>query len=125
MKRVLKYIRRKLSVRVSLWIVIFAAAIFIAALSFLFYQAREAVRQEAISRATQILDKTSLPDKRYLFDDGCAVRVHRRQRTGDRFLSDAGYARRIPLCGVKRDGDKDGNRIRYNAVAFRWDSVDA
>lgn len=60
MKRVLKYIRRKLSVRVSLWIVIFAAAIFIAALSFLFYQAREAVRQEAISRATQILDKTSL-----------------------------------------------------------------
>jgi sigma-B regulation protein RsbU (phosphoserine phosphatase) len=38
----------------------FAAFIFIAALSFLFYQSREAVRQEAISHATQILDKTSL-----------------------------------------------------------------
>jgi sigma-B regulation protein RsbU (phosphoserine phosphatase) len=38
----------------------FAAVIFIAALSFLFYQSREAVRQEAISHATQILDKTSL-----------------------------------------------------------------
>jgi sigma-B regulation protein RsbU (phosphoserine phosphatase) len=38
----------------------FAAVIFIAALGFLFYQSREAVRQEAISRATQILDKTSL-----------------------------------------------------------------
>jgi sigma-B regulation protein RsbU (phosphoserine phosphatase) len=38
----------------------FAAFIFIAALGFLFYQSREAVRQEAISHATQILDKTSL-----------------------------------------------------------------
>ena len=60
MNRIITYIRRKLSVRVSLWVVIFAAAIFIAALSFLFYQSREAVRQEAVSRATQILDKTSL-----------------------------------------------------------------
>ena len=60
MNRFLAYIRRKLSVRVSLWVVMFAAVIFIAALSFLFYQAREAVRQEAISHATQILDKTSL-----------------------------------------------------------------
>jgi sigma-B regulation protein RsbU (phosphoserine phosphatase) len=38
----------------------FAAVIFIAALSSLFYQAREAVRQEAINRATTILDRTSL-----------------------------------------------------------------
>jgi len=60
MNKIIAYIRRKLSVRVSLWVVIFAAIIFIAALSFMFYQSREAVRQEAISRATQILDKTSL-----------------------------------------------------------------
>jgi len=60
MSKVFAYIRRKLSVRVSLWVVMFAAVIFIAALSFLFYQSREAVRQEAINRATQILDKTSL-----------------------------------------------------------------
>ena len=60
MKRLLSYIRRKLSVRVSLWVVFFAAIIFNVALGFLFYQAREAVRQEAVSRATQILDKTSL-----------------------------------------------------------------
>ncbi len=53
-------IRRSLSVRVSLWVVLFAAGIFIAALSFLFYQSREAIRKEAINRATQILDKTSL-----------------------------------------------------------------
>ena len=40
--------------------VFFAAIVFIAALGFLFYQSRETVRQEAINRATQILDKTSL-----------------------------------------------------------------
>ena len=60
MNNIIVYIRRKLSVRVSLWVVMFAAVIFIAALGFLFYQSREAVRQEAISRAMQILDKTSL-----------------------------------------------------------------
>ena len=60
MEKIIAYIRRKLSVRVSLWVVLFAAVIFISALSFLFYQSREAVRQEAINRATQILDKTTL-----------------------------------------------------------------
>ena len=40
--------------------VMFAAVIFVAALGFLFYQSREAVRQEAIHRATTILDRTSL-----------------------------------------------------------------
>ena len=59
MKEIFQYIRRKLSVRVSLWVVFFAAIIFNVALGFLFYQARDAVRQEAVSRATQILDKTS------------------------------------------------------------------
>ena len=43
-----------------MWVVMFAAVIFIAALGFLFYQSREAVRQEAIHRATTILDRTSL-----------------------------------------------------------------
>ena len=60
MKDIIQFIRRKLSVRVSLWVVFFAAIIFNIALGFLFYQARDAVRQESISRATQILDKTSL-----------------------------------------------------------------
>ena len=60
MNEILKYIRRKLSIRVSLWVVLFAAIIFTVALGFLFFQSREAVRQEAISHASQILDKTSL-----------------------------------------------------------------
>jgi len=59
MKEIIAYIRRKLSVRVSLWVVLFAAIIFNVALGFLFYQARVAVRQEAVSRAMQVLDKTS------------------------------------------------------------------
>ena len=60
MKGFLVYIRRKLSVKLSLWVVQFAAINFIVALTFLFYQSRETVRQEAISQATEILDNTSL-----------------------------------------------------------------
>ena len=60
MKKIVDYIRRRLSVKLSLWVVLFAAVIFNSALGFFVWQAREAVHQEAISRATQILDKTSL-----------------------------------------------------------------
>ena len=60
MSRIVNFIRRQLSIRVSLWVVLFAAVIFVAALSFLFLRSREAVREEAVNRATQILDKTSL-----------------------------------------------------------------
>ena len=54
------FMRRKLSARLSLWIVLFAALIFLAALGFLFVQSRRAVRQEAISHATQTLESTVL-----------------------------------------------------------------
>lgn len=60
MKEIMNFIRRKLSVRVSLWVVLFAAIIFLAALGFMFMQARDAVRQEAVNRATQILNNTAL-----------------------------------------------------------------
>ena len=60
MRGIKDYIQRKLSVKVSLWVVFSAAIIFNFALAFLFYQAREAVRKEAINRAMQTLDKTSL-----------------------------------------------------------------
>ena len=59
-KNAINYVRCKLSVKVSLWVVLFAAIIFNIALAFFFYQAREAVRLEAINRATQILDNTTL-----------------------------------------------------------------
>jgi len=60
MNKVLDFIRKKLSVKVSLGVVFFAAIIFTIALGYFFYQSREAVRQEAVNRASQILDKTSL-----------------------------------------------------------------
>ena len=60
MSKVFSFVRGKLSVKVSLWVVLFATIIFNIALGYFFYQARDAVQGEAISRATQILDKTSL-----------------------------------------------------------------
>ena len=60
MNRIIAAIQRQLSVRVSLWVVFFAATIFLTAIGVMSYKAREAVYQEAINQATQILDKTSL-----------------------------------------------------------------
>ena len=60
MKKIFAYIRSKLSVRVSIGVVFFAAIIFTVALGFLFYESRDAVREEAVSKATRILDNTSL-----------------------------------------------------------------
>ena len=60
MKNPITYIRQLLSVRLSLWIVLFAALIFIGALSYMFHESHQAVRQEAINRATEILDNTVL-----------------------------------------------------------------
>ena len=60
MKNPVIYIRMLLSVRLSLWIVLFTTFIFMGALGYLFNESREAVREEAISRASQILDNTEL-----------------------------------------------------------------
>lgn len=53
-------IRRSLSARLSLWIVLFAATLFMGALGYLFYLAQQAVRREAIRGATSELDNTIL-----------------------------------------------------------------
>ena len=60
MKRFFRYISKSLSRKLSLWIVFFAAIIFNIALGFMFRQSLVAVRQEAINRATQVLDNTVL-----------------------------------------------------------------
>ena len=54
----LKEIRHSLSTRLSLWIVFFAAAIFVAALGYVTVVARRAVRREAIQGAKRVLDNT-------------------------------------------------------------------
>ncbi len=60
MKKLIRYIQKSLSTRLSLLIVVFSAAILVAALSFLFGISSQAIRQEAISRATQSLESTAL-----------------------------------------------------------------
>ena len=59
MKNPLHYFKQSLSTRLSWWIVLFAAVIFLIALGFMFYESRQAVRQEAINHATQILENTA------------------------------------------------------------------
>ena len=54
------YIRSSLTRRLSMWIVMFAAAIFIIAVGYMFSESREAVRNEAISHATEVLNSTAL-----------------------------------------------------------------
>ena len=56
----LLYIRSSLTRRLSLWIVMFAAAIFIISVGYMFSESREAVRNEAISHATEVLNSTAL-----------------------------------------------------------------
>ena len=51
---------RSLSARLSVWIVLFAATIFMGALGYLFVVSRNAVRQEAIQGAMRELDNTVL-----------------------------------------------------------------
>ena len=60
MKNPMQYIRQSLSRKLSLWIVLFAALIFNIALGFMFTQSLDAVRQEAVNRATKELDNTVL-----------------------------------------------------------------
>ncbi|MBR4841563.1 MAG: SpoIIE family protein phosphatase [Bacteroidaceae bacterium] len=54
----MKQKQKSLSTRLSVWIVLFAGLIFIAALGVFFNESRKAVRLEAISHASQTLDNT-------------------------------------------------------------------
>lgn len=54
------YLRRNLYARLSLWIVLLSSLVFLAALNYLFFLARQTVRREAEQRAVQILDNTVL-----------------------------------------------------------------
>ena len=58
MKNPITYIRQSLATRLSLWIVLLAALIFLASLGYLFHESRRAVHEEAMNRATQVLDNT-------------------------------------------------------------------
>ena len=54
------YIQRSLAARLSIWVVGCVVFIFITAQGILFYYSRQAVREEAMERATQTLESTLL-----------------------------------------------------------------
>jgi sigma-B regulation protein RsbU (phosphoserine phosphatase) len=58
--RILSFVKRSLATRMSLLTVFFAAIILIAALGYLFNVSRQAIRKEAVDRATNQLDNTVL-----------------------------------------------------------------
>ena len=57
-KKRFAFFRQSLSSRLSALVVVFSTLVFLAALGFMFLQARRTVQQEAINRATQVLEKT-------------------------------------------------------------------
>ena len=60
MKRLLERIRRSLSARLSIWVVLFSAMILLGTLGYSAHVSREYVRMEAIKRASQVLDNSVL-----------------------------------------------------------------
>ena len=56
MKRLIDTLRRSFSARLSLWVVSFAALVFLAAMAYFFIMSRRYVREEAILRATQVVE---------------------------------------------------------------------
>ena len=60
MKNPLTKIRHSLSLRLSLWILFFAVVVFVASLGFMYIRSRNYVRDDALQRATKVLDNTTL-----------------------------------------------------------------
>ena len=68
MRKLLDFIRGSFSARLSIWIVLFAAMVFLAALVYVSEVARRSVRDEAIKGARQVLENTELRLNRILDD---------------------------------------------------------
>lgn len=60
MRKLFESIRRSFSARLSLWVVLFAALVFLAALGYSTMVARRFVKREAVLRATQVLENSIL-----------------------------------------------------------------
>ena len=60
MRKLIEHIRHSLSARLSIWVVLFAALIFLATQIFVTFEARKSIRSEAVKTASQVLDNTIL-----------------------------------------------------------------
>ena len=111
------YIRRSLSRRLSLLIVLIATIIFVAALGFMFVESRKAVREEAISSATETLDNTvlrvnSLLDRVVIATDNFEWLPARHLNTPDSMFT---YSARILRCNP----DLNGCSISFEPDLFK------
>ena len=112
-----RYIGRSLSRKLSLWIVLFAALIFLISLGFMFSQSLRTVRQEAINRATQVLDNTTLRvnsilQKVEIAADNTDWLVKRHLDTPDSLFV---YSRQI----LQNNPDLNGCSISFEPYYFR------
>ena len=117
MKNPITYIRQSLSRRLSLIVVLIATIIFVAAIGFMFIESRKAVRDEAISRATEVLDNTvlrvnSLLDRVVIATDNFEWLPVRHLNTPDSIFT---YSRRILLCNP----DLNGCSISFEPNIFK------
>ena len=106
MKNPVTYFRQSLSRKLSLMVLFIATIIFVAAIGFMFVESRKAVRQEAISRATEVLDNTVLRVNRLLdrvtiATDNFEWLPARHLATPDSIL---GYSARILQCNPDLNG---------------------
>ena len=111
------YIRRSLSKRLSLLIVLIATIIFVAALGFMFVESRKAVREEAISSATETLDNTvmrvnSLLDRVVIATDNFEWLPVRHLNAPDSMFT---YSARILKCNP----DLNGCSISFEPDLFK------
>ena len=60
MRKLIESIRQSFSARLSMWVVLFAALVFLAALGYSSWSARRFVKEEAELRATQVLENSVL-----------------------------------------------------------------
>ena len=117
MKNPLKYLRNSLSARLSLWIVLFAAVVFVASLGFMFVESRQTVRQEAESRASQVLESTvlrvnGLLDRVVVATNNLEWLVLRHLDTPDSMFV---YAR----CFMENNPDLNGCSIAFEPYFFK------
>ena len=60
MRRLVDYFRKSFSARLSLWVVLFAALVFLLSVGYFSLEARRSVKNEAILRANQVLENSVL-----------------------------------------------------------------
>ncbi len=114
--RILSFVKRSLATRMSLVTVFFAAIILIAALGYMFNVSRQAIRKEAVDRATNQLENTVLRvtnilDQVEVAANNTAWLINRHLDTPDLMFE---YSRRI----LENNPDLNGCSIAFEPYFF-------